>query len=205
MKSIYSSLVALVVFVGQVNSSTRHSIQRGHAMKSAMLSLNLKRREFLSKAAATLFVIATLAIGPVATANDDHWVASWATSPAAFFVYTAPVVQNQALAPAPARFAQANIQPDLAFPFPDGSNRGATTQTLRSIVKPDLWGDKIRIRFSNVFGNQPLTFDAVTVGLQEYGANLVHGTNTRVTFRGSNEVTVRRVARYGATAFICRG
>jgi lysophospholipase L1-like esterase len=190
MKSIYSSLVALVVFVGQVNSSTRHSIQRGHAMKSAMLSLSLKRREFLSKAAATLFVIATLAIGPVATANDDHWVASWATSPAAFFVYTAPVVQNQALAPAPARFATANIQPDLVFPFPDGSNRGATTQTLRSIVKPDLWGDKIRIRFSNVFGNQPLTFDAVTVGLQEYGANLVHGTNTRVTFRGSNEVTV---------------
>src|SRR6266404_4960393 len=83
MKSIYSSLVALVVFVGQVNSSTRHSIQRGHAMKSAMLVLSLKRREFLSKAAATLFVIATLAIGPVATANDDHgWVASWATSPA---------------------------------------------------------------------------------------------------------------------------
>ena len=159
-------------------------------MKSAMLSLSLKRREFLIKSAATLFVIATLAIGPIATANDDHWVASWATSPAAFFVYTAPVVQNQALAPAPARFATANIQPDLAFPFPDGSNRGATTQTLRSIVKPDLWGDKIRIRFSNVFGNQPLTFDAVTVGLQEYGANLVHGTNTRVTFRGSNEITV---------------
>ena len=100
MQSIYSSLVALVVFVGQVNSSTRHSIQRGRAMKSAMLSLFLNRREFLSKAAATLFVIATLAIGPVATANDDHWVASWATSPAAFFVYTAPVVQNQALAPA---------------------------------------------------------------------------------------------------------
>src|SRR5262249_18700941 len=159
-RGIYSNLVALVVFVGQVNSSTRHSIQRGYAMKSTIFSLT--RREFLSKAAATLFVVATLAIGQVATADDRgggwHWVASWATSPAAFFVYTAPVVQNQALAPAPARFATANIQPDLAFPFPDGSNRGATTQTLRSIVKPDLWGDEIRIRFSNVFGNQPLTF-----------------------------------------------
>src|SRR5215510_7372058 len=164
MKSIYSSLTGLVVFI----ASARHSIQRGHAMKSAIFFLN--RREFLSKAAARLCVIATLAIGPVATANDGwHWVASWATSPAAFFVYTAPVVQNQALAPAPTRFAMADIQPDLAFPFPDGSNRGATTQTLRSIVKPDLWSDEIRIRFSNVFGNQPLTFDAVTVGLQEYG------------------------------------
>src|SRR5262249_20196630 len=112
MKSIYSSLVALVDSVGQVNSSARHSIQRGHAMKSTIFSLT--RREFLSKAAATLCVIATLVIGPVATADDRggwHWVASWATSPAAFFVYTAPVVQNQALAPAPARFATANIQP----------------------------------------------------------------------------------------------
>src|SRR5262249_38693033 len=62
------------------------------------------------------------------------------------------------------------------------SPTGATAaQPHRLCVRsssPDLWGDEIRIRFSNVFGNQPLTFDAVTVGLQEYGANLVHGTNT---------------------------
>src|SRR5499433_482863 len=145
-------------FVGQVNSSARHSIQKGHAKKSAILSLN--RREFLSKAAATLCVIATLVIGPVATADDRggwHWVASWATSPAAFFVYTAPVVQNQALAPAPARFATANIQPDLAFPFPDGSNRGATTQTLRSIVKPDLWATRFAsaFRMSSAINRSP--------------------------------------------------
>ena len=164
-------------------------------MKSAMLSFHSPRRTFLGKAAAALSIVATLAISPTATAGDDHgrgshWVATWATSPAAYFVYTAPVVQNQALAPAPARFATANIQPDLAFPLPDGSNSGATAQTFRSIVKPDLWGDTIRIRFSNVFGNQALTFDAVTVGLQEYGANLVHGTTTRVTFKGSSSVTI---------------
>src|SRR5262249_50925373 len=107
MKSIYSRLVTLVVFFGPVNSSTRHSIQKGDVMKSAILSLCLNRREFLRKAAATLSLIATLAIGPVANVNADqdrgrgwHWVASWATSPAAFFVYTAPIIQNQALAPA---------------------------------------------------------------------------------------------------------
>ena len=88
---------------------------------------------------------------------------------------------------ADASFALANIQPDLSFPLPNGSSRGpATTQTIRSIVKPDLWGDTIRVRLSNVFGDRPLTFDAVTVGLQEYGANLLKGTATRVTFHGSD-------------------
>jgi hypothetical protein len=47
-------------------------------MKSAMLSLSLTRREFLSKAAATVSVIATLAIGPVAIASERGW--NWVAS-----------------------------------------------------------------------------------------------------------------------------
>ncbi|HYS13879.1 MAG TPA: hypothetical protein VEN28_11245, partial [Burkholderiaceae bacterium] len=84
------------------------------------------RRLFLGTVASALFALAGSTFVPAALADDDHdndrgrdmhWVASWATSPAASFTYVAPVVQNQALAPAPARFAVANIQPDLAFPF----------------------------------------------------------------------------------------
>ena len=71
------------------------------------------------------------------------------------------------------RFAAATIPPDLAFPFPHDNTQGATSQTIRSIVKPDLWGNRIRVRFSNVFGNHPLTLDAVTAGLQEYGGNVL--------------------------------
>jgi hypothetical protein len=52
----------------------------------------------------------------------------------------------------------------------------ANNQTFRSIVKPDLWGRTMRVKFSNVFGNQPLTLNAVTLGLQEYAANLVKGS-----------------------------
>src|SRR5882724_10451190 len=157
------------------------------------------RRMFLGTAAATLLTLIGLSTGPAAIAGDDHnqdqgrnshWVASWATSPAAYFVYVAPVVQNQALAPAPARFAQANIQPDLAFPFPNANTSGATTQTIRSIVKPDLWGSRMRVRFSNVFGDRPLTFDAATLALQEYGGNVVRGSVTPLTFGGARSVTI---------------
>src|SRR6266480_6645466 len=154
------------------------------------------RRHF--SAAVALLALLSLGIAPAALAdrNDDrgpqHWVASWATSPAAYFVYVAPVPQNQALAPSPTRFTTANIQPDLAFPFPNATTTGATavSQTFRSIVKPDLWGDTMRVRFSNVFGNVPLTFDSVTIGLREYAGNVVHGTVTPVKFGGSHSVTI---------------
>jgi lysophospholipase L1-like esterase len=135
--------------------------------------------------------VAALAVRPAASDDQHqgrHWVASWATSPATFFQYVPPV------APAPpgppTTFAPANIQPDLGFPFPDANNAGATDQTFRSIVKPDLWGDRMRFRFSNVFGTKPVTFSAVTVALQEYSGNLVEGTLTPVTFGGKKSITI---------------
>src|SRR6516164_3745840 len=137
--------------------------------------------------------VATLGTHPVAVADDQQpgqrWVATWATAPATFFQYVPPV------APAPpgppTTFAPANIQPDLGYPFPDANTAGATDQTFRTIVKPDLWGDKMRFRFSNVFGSQAVTFSAVTVALQEFSGNLVEGTVTLVTFSGKKSVMIR--------------
>ena len=128
--------------------------------------------------------------------NEGHkkWVASWATSPATFFTYVPPP-QPFVLQPGqPIQYAVANIQPDLVFPFPNTLPNTAATaidQTFRSIVKPDLWGRTIRIRFSNVFGSKPVTFRSVTVGLQEYSANVVKDTLTPVTFGGNGSVTIQ--------------
>ena len=144
--------------------------------------------------AALLFMLAGGLFGPVTTADaaDSHWAATWATAPAAYFVYTAPVPQNQALGFSPTKYAVANIQPDLAYPFPNARTTGATAvnQTIRSIVKPDLWGNTMRVRFSNVFGNLPLTLNATTIGLQEYSANLADGTVVPMTFAGAASVTI---------------
>lgn len=86
------------------------------------------RRHILGAAATALLATVTFAVGPIASADqspgvdnstNQHWVASWATSPAAYFVYAAPIPQNQALEFATTKSAVASVQPDLAFPFPD--------------------------------------------------------------------------------------
>jgi lysophospholipase L1-like esterase len=146
-----------------------------------------------------LAVFGLVTAGPLVRAQDvreqtlnpsrhQKWVATWATSPATSFVYVPPVAP---VPPGPpTTFAPANIQPDLGFPFPDANTAGATDQTFRTIVKPDLWGDVMRFRFSNVFGTQPVTFNKVTVGLQEYSGNIVPGTLAIVTFGGKRSVTI---------------
>jgi len=153
------------------------------------------RRAVLAVACATGAALAlptAFADGRDGRREDMKWVASWATAPASYYVYAPPVPQNQALGFSPTKYALANIQPDLSFPFPNAKTSGATAnnQTFRSIVKPDLWGRTMRVKFSNVFGNQPLTLNAVTIALQDYGANVVHGSVVPVGFLGSSSVTI---------------
>ena len=122
--------------------------------------------------------------------NQQHWAASWATSPAAYYVYATPIPQNQALGFSTTKYATANIEADQIFPFPNVNTDGANNQTIRSIVKPDLWGRTMRVHFSNVFGNQPLSLSATTVALQDYAGNVVPGTVAQVSFGKAKSVTI---------------
>jgi lysophospholipase L1-like esterase len=83
----------------------------------------------------------------------------------------------------------ASAQPDLKFAFPDAA-QGAVDQTFRLIVKPDLWGDRIRIRLANTFGAQPIAFDQIYVGIAATGGNVVNGTNRPVRFAGAPSVNI---------------
>jgi lysophospholipase L1-like esterase len=82
-----------------------------------------------------------------------------------------------------------SAQPDQKFAFPS-TQTGATDQTFRLIVRPDIWGRQARLRLTNMFGTKPVTFDGVFVGLQMGGPGLVKGTNRPVTFGGKEIVTV---------------
>ena len=122
-------------------------------------------------------VVICLAVGLGVSAQalepGKIWVASWTASPQG---------------PYPAGWAVA--QPDLSFALPRGDTEGATDQTFRLIVKPDLWSKTIRLRFSNTFGSRPVTLGAVTVGLQSTGGNLVDGKAKSVLFDGKPEVVI---------------
>jgi len=108
------------------------------------------------------------------------WVATWAAS---------------AHGPYPSGNASAQPVLDFALGPPE---RGAVDQTFRLIVKPDLWGRRVRLRFSNAFGTQRVTLDDVFVGVQSSGGNVIAGTNARVVFdRGRKTLTLAP----GATTF----
>ena len=83
-----------------------------------------------------------------------------------------------------------SAQPDLHFAFP-AQETGARDQTFRLVIKPSLWSNRVRLRFSNVFGTKPVAFDGVFAGLQSSGAALMPGSNRPVSFAGKKTVTVQ--------------
>ncbi|MDT0482078.1 SGNH/GDSL hydrolase family protein [Streptomyces doebereineriae] len=73
-----------------------------------------------------------------------------------------------------------------AYPIGDS----AADRGYRMVVHTSVGGSEPRIRLSNAFGHEPVTFDSVYAGLQLKDAELVHGTNRQLTFDGSSSVTV---------------
>ena len=107
-----------------------------------------------------------------AAQGEPHWVTVWTAS------VQGPYPTGNSLA-----------QPNLKFAFPVPAT-GAKDQTFRLIVLPDIWGRQMRLRFSNVFGTKPVTFDGVYVGLHWSGGAVVAGTNRPVLFSQKASVTI---------------
>ncbi|MFJ5263127.1 SGNH/GDSL hydrolase family protein [Streptomyces sp. NPDC088387] len=72
----------------------------------------------------------------------------------------------------------------------DRLGEGVADRAYRLVVHTSVGGDNVRIRLSNAFGDRPVTFDNVYAGLQKTGAELVRGSNKRLTFAGARSVTV---------------
>ena len=127
---------------------------------------------FASLLLALIVAYAACAQAETTTAKSPRWVAAWTAS-----------------AHGPYPIGNPTAQPELKFAFPDAA-RGAIDQSFRMIVRPDVWGKQARIRLSNAYGAQPVTFDAAYIALQTSGSAVLAGTSRAVTFAGKPAVTV---------------
>jgi lysophospholipase L1-like esterase len=119
-----------------------------------------------------ILAVSLCLIGNAAAQQGEKWVVSWTGS-----------------AHGPYPIGNPSAQPDQRFAFPSAET-GANDQTFRLIVRPDIWGQQTRLRFTNVFGTRPIALDGAFVGLQLGGASVVAGTNRPVTFGGKDTVTI---------------
>ena len=119
-----------------------------------------------------------VAIAAPAGAQSDRlptgqkWVATWAAS-----------------VHGPYPSGNPSAQPEMKYAFPDPA-QGAVDQSFRLIVKPDLWGNRVRIRLANTFGTQAVTFAQIYVGVSAAGGNIVKVTNRPVLFGGQPHVNI---------------
>jgi lysophospholipase L1-like esterase len=94
--------------------------------------------------------------------SDARWVASWAAAP-----------QDYALAP-----TMWGAPPSL------------TNQTLRQELQPTLGGQRVRVRFSNLFGKVPLRIASASVALGTGAASISPATLRSLRFGGNAGITV---------------
>jgi len=69
-------------------------------------------------------------------------------------------------------------------------NGEASNVTVRDLATVGIGGKAVRIRISNVFGNEPLVIGAASVGLAAVGAAVVPGTLHALAFGGAPGTTV---------------
>jgi lysophospholipase L1-like esterase len=124
---------------------------------------------------------------PESGEQEHKWVATWTTPISGALTKTDVAewgLSKKAIAILQQRPESAQADFDA---LPDGQ---ASDQSFRMIVKPDLWGDTVRVRLSNVFGSHEISLTAVAIGLRESGGNLVRGTSVRFTFGGKPGVLI---------------
>jgi len=128
------------------------------------------RRRLLQTAATLALALAAAWAAPASAGTGSHgkpaWAATWAASSNGVYPTGTAV-----------------FQPSLAAAFPSAAT-GASDQSFRMVVRPTLWGDTFRVRFTNAFGTQPVTIDDAHLGLQAASAALVPGSNRPITFDG---------------------
>jgi lysophospholipase L1-like esterase len=101
------------------------------------------------------------------------------------------------LALAPAVLSAAPQQPNkhwvatwMASPMAGTWADEFQNQTVRMIVHVSLGGSRVRVEFSNTFGQESLTIGAAHIGIHANDAAIVQGSDRALKFNGSPSVTI---------------
>lgn len=63
-------------------------------------------------------------------------------------------------------------------------------QTIRMIIHPHAFGSRIRLKFSNLYGSEPVVFGTVTAALAAKNGETVPGTGRQVTLNGQFTIVI---------------
>jgi lysophospholipase L1-like esterase len=111
-----------------------------------------------------LALTAVLCVQPLAAKSDhQQWVGTWASAP---------------LLDAHAKPADQLVAP------------GTTGVTLREVVHVSIGGEMVRVRFSNLYGTDPLVIGAAQIAQTLKGAAVVAGSGKPLTFHGQTSVSI---------------
>jgi lysophospholipase L1-like esterase len=135
---------------------------------------------------ASIAGLALWLVGPTSAEDRPEgkkWVACWASAMQGPYIYYPPPPLNSP-------YHLYSVNPDLRFAIPNPTD-GAIEQTFRLIIKPDLFGEEYRLRFSNFFGTQAVTLKAVSVAIQDHGGNIIPGTLRDVTFDAATSIVIQ--------------
>jgi lysophospholipase L1-like esterase len=105
-----------------------------------------------------------------------------------FLLLASGAVCGAQSAPPPQWVGTWAASPMLALP--GFSVRPFTGETLREIVHVSNGGDRVRVRFSNEFGTDPLTISDAHVALSAGGAAIKDGTDHALTFGGAAGIRI---------------
>ena len=81
------------------------------------------------------------------------------------------------------------MQAPLAF-IPGQAISGLENRTLRMIVRPTIAGERVRIRFSNACGNQPLPIGAAHIALVSKDDKIIAASDRTLTFSGKGSTRI---------------
>jgi lysophospholipase L1-like esterase len=121
-------------------------------------------RQIRSSVLAATFALVTTFSSSATFAEDGSWVSTWMASPQ------------------PAWSAD--------FPLPTKIPASVTGQTFRQVVRVSIGGSRVRLVFSNAYGDRPLRIGGASVGIAGDNDAAATGTLHKLTFSGKDDVVV---------------